>query len=271
MHSKPIGLFVLAVAGLLPYTTGGCGGSLLDSLPSADSAGLTEVLNQLTAGDLAEAFDDFRGEFLDAAGSSRTAGFLEEQRAAIEELQRRLDAGEITQDEFIAGVVDALQDTVPNSPFAGFRFLGSPFSAAGVNDFAEMLGLSQEQQQQALLIYRVLHGDIEDVRAAAQDQIRALLSTQQRVVLDQVATELFDQIGIPVEQRAGARLVFDLMVQRLGLTLDQQTQIETIRADLRDVVQQLHAGARAQFGAILSDAQLPILGLIEGLVPPPGD
>lgn len=271
MRSNPIGLLVLTVAALLPYTTGGCGGSFLDIVPPSDGAGFADVLNQLTAGDLSEAFGDFRNGLFDSAASSRTIGITDEQRAAIEELQRQLDAGEITQSEFVVGVTDVLQDTVPNSPFAGFRFLGSPFSAEGVNDFAEMLGLTEDQQQQALLIYRALHGDIGDVRAMVQDEIRALLSTQQRVILDQIAADLFDQVGISDEQRAGAQLVLDVLVLRLDLSLDQQEQLAIVREDLRVAVEQLHAGAREQFLALLSDAQLPILDLIEGFLPPLGD
>ncbi len=267
MRARTSSVLALTVASLLPFTPGGCGGSLLEALPPSDGASFADALNQLTAGDLAEAFADFRNGLSDDAERGQFADLSDEQRSAIEQLQLQLDAGQISEQEFIDAVAELLQDTAPNTAFAGFRFLGSPFSAEGVNDFAELLGLTEEQQQQALLIYRALHGDIGDVRAAAREQIRALLSAQQQAILEQVAGELFDQAGILDEQREGAQLVFDVLALRLGLTVDQQAQIETIRAELRAAVEQLHAGARDQFFALLGDSQLDVLDLIERFLP----
>ena len=130
MCSKPIHWSVAIVVTVLSCVVGGCGGGLLDSLPASREAIPVDVLNQLTAGDLADAFDQFRNGTVDQIAGGQPAGLSDEQRAAIEEMQRQLDAGEISENEFIARVAGALQDTVPNSPFAGFRFLGSPFSAA---------------------------------------------------------------------------------------------------------------------------------------------
>jgi len=248
---------------ILSLSLGGCAGDFVDEFIVAAGTQPTDMLNQLTAGDLADAFERFRSGISGDADRSLAAGLSDDQRAEIEDLQRRLDAGEITQEQFIAGVIDVLQDTTPSSPFAGFRFLGSPFSAGGVNDFADLLGLSAEQRQEGLLIYRLLHGDIGDVRATAKDEIRALLSAQQRAMLDQLSSELLDRVGVPDEQRAGAQLAFDLLILRLGLTFDQQAQIESVREDARAVVEQLHVAAREEFLALLGEEQLALLRILE--------
>jgi hypothetical protein len=259
MCSKPIHWSVAIVVTVLSCVVGGCGGSLLDSLPAVREPIPTDVLRQLTAGDLADAFDQFRTGTVDGIGGGQSAGLSDEQRAAIEELQRQLDAGEVSEDEFIARVAGVLQDTAPNSPFAGFRFLGSPFGAAGTNEFADLLGLTQQQREQGLLIYDLLHAEIADVREAAKDQMRAVLSAQQRVILDELSEQLLDRAGVPEEQRAGARLIFDLLVLRLGLTFDQQAQLEAVREGLRATAQELHTAAREEFLGLLNPGQLASL------------
>ncbi len=259
MRHTPIGFAIALVIAPGLAVTGGCGGSLLDSLAASGEATPVQVLNQLTAGDLAEAFANFRNAPSDTGELSQAAGITDEQRTAIEVLQRQVDAGAITDDAFIAEVATILGDSTPGSPFAGFSFLGSPFEVEGSNDFADLLGMTQEQQQQALLIYRLLHADIADIRAVAQDEIRALLNAQQRALIDQLATELFEQFGVPDEQRAGAQLVIDLLVNRLGLTFGQQSQIETVREDMGGAVQQLHALGQQDFLALLSQEQLAML------------
>ena len=263
MPLRSTGPAALVVIALLSFTAGGCGGDLFSDVLIGDGGGSPDALSPLTAGDLADAFDQFRNGISDGADRSQTPGLSNDQRVAVEELQRQLDAGEITQEEFVASVANVLQDTAANSPFAGFRFLGSPFSAEGANDFAELLGLTEEQRQQGLLLYRLLHGDIAEVRNSAKEQIRTLLSTQQQLLLDQLSAQLFSRVGLSDEQRAGAQLVFELLVERLGLTLDQQMQVEAVRDDMRLVVQQLHGAARGEFLALLGGEQLALLSSLE--------
>jgi hypothetical protein len=263
MRSTPIQWPVVTVVTALSSVVGGCGGSLLESLPASREAIPVDVLNQLTAGDLADAFDQFRNATVDGIADGQPAGLSDGQRVAIEELQRQLDTGEVSEGELIAHVAGVLQDTVPNSPFAGFRFLGSPFSAAGTNDFADLLGLTEQQRDQGLLIYDLLHADIADVRAAAKDQMRAVLNAQQRVVIDGLSAQLLDRAGVPEQHRAGARLIFDLLVLRLGLTFDQQAQLEAVREGLRATVQELHVAAREEFLGLLNPGQLASLPFLE--------
>ncbi len=61
----------------------------------------------------------------------------------------------------------------------------------------------------------------------------------------------------------GGGLFSERFAAALELTEDQQTQIETIRSELRDAVEARHQQARDEFRAILTPEQLAILDAME--------
>ena len=65
------------------------------------------------------------------------------------------------------------------------------------------------------------------------------------------------------QKPAGAPLIFDLLVLRLGLAFDQKAQLEAVREEMRAVVQQLLTTAREEFLTLLSEEQLTLLNTLE--------
>jgi hypothetical protein len=142
-------------------------------------------------------------------------------------------ASDLDPSDFHPVEADQSQSTAPNSLLAGLRSPGLLQDATEINDLTETLGLSLEQYGQAMLMSRLLDSDISNIRNVAMDEIRSLLSTHQQQILDGLATNVFDRIGLPEEQRAGAQLAFDALALRLGLTPFQQAAIEALREDAR--------------------------------------
>ena len=154
--------------------------------------GVGDSVSVLTSGDAAGGFAEF------AAGGGRPfsdgeypAELTAEQQGEIESLQEQLNAGTIDRAEFGRQVQEIVRDLAPNMAFGGSGFGGSPFGfgdapfgAQGRFDKAEVLGLSEEQQEQASDIFRQLHSDIADLRSEVHDHIRAVLTDDQLATLE---------------------------------------------------------------------------------------
>lgn len=263
----PIRVMLAAALILATSLSSGCLETLDGDLLTPTAERSTALVDQMLAGDIADAFAQFRGSLATDLDETSTAVLTDEQRAAIEGLQAQLDAGTLAQDEFVAQVLDVIGDTQPDSAFAGSNLLGTPFEGNALSVAAGALGLTSSQQRQALAIYRALHGDIGKAREIVKDEILAMLTTQQAALLEQLATQLFDQLDIPEAQRPAAKLVFDTLAARLNLSLLQTDQIGTLRTTLREVVGDLHGSARDQFLTLLTDEQRQLLSGLENSQP----
>lgn len=241
-------------------------GSLV--MPATDRG--KALVDRMLAGDIANAFTRFRDSLSSGSTEAAANAITNEQRIAIEALQAQLDDGTLTQDEFVAKALEIIGEAQSLRAFAGSELLGTPFEVHKLGLAAEALGLTPAQQRRALAIYRALHGDIGTARELVRGEILATLSTQQAALLTRLANELFDQLGIPEAQRPIAKLVFDAISSRLDLSALQRSQIDALRSALGETVASLHASAREQFLALLTDAQRELLSILENAGPTAG-
>lgn len=247
---------------------GGCGTGLAPNAPLNEAA-QTDPLNQVTVGDLVEGFQEFRGELLGAreghAGRPAPFDLTAEQRNQIEELQGRLDAGEITPDEFLQQVRGLIGDAAPRQAFAGFDFFGEPLDHRQAfrrfaGRLAEYLALTDEQKQQARDIFTRAHEDIRALREQAHADILAVLTDAQRAKLEELKNERFASLrqDRPLPRngpRAGVRLILERLADALELTREQRDQIKSILRQLRQDVKARHQAARDEFRNLLTDEQ----------------
>lgn len=265
---RTLGIWVagLAISG---FAVQGCGtGLTLDST-------LGDVLNVLTSGDLASAFD----AFLSAAGS-RGGGLSQDQIAAIEDLQAQLDAGTLDAAGFSDAVDRILGDRAAGMAFGGFGMGGGPFGMHHPRPLGDLLDLTEDQQAQADAIFMDLHSNIDDLRMLAQEDIRAELTDEQLAILDSMKPADAMGGGASARPHRGMRPgpggpggpgSFEAhLAELLDLTEDQQAAIDAIRQQLRDDVQAAHEAAREAFRAILTDEQLATLDDFEAAHPGPG-
>lgn len=267
MRRVSYSLTACAMAGLTIGSISGCGQNV-----TADTT-LAELLNQITVGDVVEAFQRFA-----AAVGERRGGFgffqahlSDDQRSQIEALQAQFDAGEITREEFIEQVKSIIGDALPNEPFVGFGFGGGPFGGHFGLRVGGYLDLTQEQVDAANEIFEKVHSDIADLRTQARDDILAVLTDEQRARLDEIVVGLF--VGLPIGNgdNSTARRnghggfgfgfgrhghAFDRFADALGLTDEQQMQIRDIRENLMDAIRARHEQARDEFLALLTPEQL---------------
>lgn len=242
----------------------GCLNSTIPDLVGGETAGIQDILGRLMAGDVAEAFDQFRDAAADpGADPNETIQLTDEQRSEIEELQGQLDSGDITPNEFAEQVWQILGDTQPNLPLAGANSYGSPMGILAGDLIAGVLQLDDEQRQQAEMIVSLLRGDMRSLRQTAREQILDALSDEQRAALPFVDVLLGTNISNQDPKLQIAMLVFDAMVEQLELTEEQQVQIEIVRMVLRDGVKGLHESAREQFLMMLVGEQPSILAALE--------
>ncbi len=265
-------IFMMAFAG-------GCGtsleesgtGSVLDLLSAADFSDdmpSTDMLNQLTVGDLVGGFVDFTDESAFGIGANHPSspGLSDEQLTALESLQAQLGGGEITEAEFSDAVQELIGDRGAGLPFAGFSFCGSPFGHRMGNSAVSPLNLTDEQQAAAVEIFERLHDDIDGLRETTHEEVRALLTEEQLAVLD--------ELGLPSDPNTNfsarhGRFGFGRpggfthgsfgsgsIISALELTEEQEMTLDTIRTELRESVQLRHEQARDEFLGLLTDEQL---------------
>jgi Spy/CpxP family protein refolding chaperone len=243
----------------------GCNSGITPDLTLAEAAARIDIFNQLTVGDVIEGFQTF----VDNVASNRGGfgfgvGLDDEQRVAIEGLQQQLDAGEIDRDEFSTQVRDVLGDAAPQLAFGGFQFFGGPFGHHFGGRVAFRLDLTEEQQTMARAIFMAAHEDIILLRITAHDDMRDVLTEEQRTQLDELRQPALFQRHFRHHRGGlfGGRF-FDRLAEMLALTDEQITAIQGIRDQLRMDVSDRHQQARDEFRAILTEEQLAILDEIE--------
>ncbi len=277
-------LTTTALAAAFGITAGGCGSGITADTTIADaltSLAQNPLLSQITIGDLVQAFNDFM-----AGAGNEGAALTEDQQSELRTLQGQLDSGSITEAEFEdqAQAIAGLHGHMGGRPsLLGGRFHEGPLTGD--------LALTEEQQTQAQEIFQAAHDDIAALRQAAQDDIyNNVLTDEQRATLDELranhqplmedeaagddsAERVFGRGFGPGGGRGpafGRRPFRDRLAELLDLTDEQQTQIDEIRAQLREDVQARHEQARDEFRAILTDEQLAALDEFIANHPMPG-
>ncbi|MCG8405360.1 MAG: hypothetical protein MI923_09200 [Phycisphaerales bacterium] len=266
----------LAFAAALLMTSGvitsGCDttiGDLLNGLNLNSETTIGDLLSVLTSGDLADGFDQFvanaNGRF---AGGDRFAGLTPEQTSAVEDLQAQLNSGAIDSSEFAQQIREVLGDRAPNLAFGGFGFGGSPFGFGRGIGRGDPLDLSDEQKEQARAIFEELHSDISDLRSAAHEDIQAILTAEQLATLEERRSERIGFPGLGGRRAGGFRnggngSFSERFAEELGLSEQQQADLEDIRETLRASVKDRHTEAREVFIALLTPEQIEVLEELE--------
>lgn len=273
-------LTTTAVAAAFGIAAGGCGAGITADTTIADaltSLAQNPLLSQITIGDLVQAFNDFM-----AGAGNEGVALTEDQQSELRGLQGQLDSGAITEAEFEdqAQVIAGFQGHMGGRPsLLGGRFHEGPLTGD--------LALTEEQRTQAQEIFQAAHDDIKALRQTAQDDIyNNVLTDEQRATLDELranhrplmegddaAARGFGRGPGPGGGRGpafGRRPFRDRLAEALDLTDEQQTQIDEIRAQLREDVRARHEQAREEFRAILTDEQLAALDEFIANHPMPG-
>jgi Spy/CpxP family protein refolding chaperone len=275
------GLIAMALTG----TMGGCMEITADTTISealnllAQAASNDPTLNQLTVGDLVQGFLAYvNGLGADGQQGATVSSLTSDQITQLEELQRQLDSGEITQQEFAQQVHDLVGDVAPGRAFAGMGMMGGPFPEPPGEQLADQLQLTDDQRQQAEDIFTRLHTDLDALRQSAEDQIKALLTADQLTQLDELLAQSQRLPAPPPGGPHGGRMgppppnggepvsglgPLDRFADALQLTDEQKAAIEQIHTDLQADVKARHQQARDEFRAILTADQLAILDQIE--------
>lgn len=208
------------VVGLL---SGGCGsallssdgtGSLLDLLAGlgvSEETTLSQLLDQVTVGDVLDAV----GQFTESA----TTGTTEAMPA--------------------------------KGPHGGPR--GPHMGPGG----PPLLDLTDEQRQAAEEIRQSEREDVEALWAAADEDIRALLTEEQLAIYDELPPLMPGPGHGPPPEQAGGRHdpLPDILAEELGLSEEQQTAVEEILTTLRTAIEARQDEAREAFLALLTDEQ----------------
>lgn len=160
------------------------------------------------------------------------------------------------------------------------RFPGGPGGPGGPPGFgpppggpmlARLLNLTDEQEDQADDIHDAARDDIKVLRRAARDQIRSLLTDEQKAKLDEIRNNP-PQPGAGQGPPQPGENPLDRLAQDLGLTDDQKSQIADIHDATRSQIESRHDQERDEFRAILTEAQLAKLDDFESHMPhPPGN
>lgn len=275
-----IGLFSALAVGLfgcngaLSPASGVSAGTASASGGDANSAATADPLNPIVSGDRAEAFRNFVGTLRQERGH-RDGPFAltDEERAQIEDLQAKLDAGELTPDQFADQIEAVLGDAAPNSAFGGLNFFGSPFGQRLRDAVASRLSLTDEQVQAGEQLFIDTHQKISHLVIAALAQMRLVLTQAQRDQLDALWAERFASIREDARPdpaalgRGGIRGrvqgFFEKLAGTLGLTQEQRDAIAAIRTQLRSDIKTAHHTARDAFLALLTDEQRATLDQLE--------
>jgi Spy/CpxP family protein refolding chaperone len=328
------GLVLLTAIGI--YSLGGCATGITANTTLADAAeqlaqlvAEDPTLSTLTVGDLAAAYQSYVAELLsgttaDATSNGitdsatgvghrvpRPAGLGREpsslsadELAQLQTLQAQLAAGAITQDEFVTQIQSILGDAAATGT-SGTDNHGGPRHG----HLAGLLNLTTDQQTQADAIFAAAETDIRALRDEAREQIRALLTTEQLAIFDELCPPPPDPNTLPDpnlpppppggpgmgphramgpghgmgphgapssmpvvsvdDPNAPADGPDAWLDEQLQLTDEQQTQIDAIRTALHDAVAARHEQARTEFRAILTADQITILDQWEAAHPRP--
>ncbi|TWT40577.1 LTXXQ motif protein [Phycisphaerae bacterium RAS1] len=263
----------LGLVAVMASNGGGCAGLSSDATLQEllDSSGLGST----TIADVLGAIDQFSGNaaFLPFGRTLTT-----EQQDQLAALHDQFAAGEITGDEFhtkaaeILGVEDVGMGfgAGPGRCFGSDGFAGGPRGGHGgfggpQERLDALLDLTDEQADQAQTIFDAMRTDVTSLQDAARDAIDAVLTDEQLAQLD----ELRSNAG---GEHHGHRVFgpgIDRLAEKLELTEEQQTQIETLLDTLKTDVQTRREQARTEFRAILTDEQLAALDEFEAAHPRP--
>ena len=126
-----------------------------------------DALDQLTIGDLVVGFQQFASS-ISEDGIINAPFLTTEQQLEIEALQESLNVGEISQEEFGDAVREIIGDLFPGRAFVGFGAWGGPFGIRPRGDVPIDLELTDEQKEQAQLIFEQLR----DVILTRRDEMR---------------------------------------------------------------------------------------------------
>lgn len=265
-------------------TMPGCVENPLASLfqPTATNGNL---LNQLTTGDLAEAFAQFRNEVTGVVNPNAKSVLTNQQRASVESLQQQVDAGQLSQDQLSSEIWTVLGDTNPAAALVGANALGAPLGTAAGDSISDTLRLTDKQRQHAQAIQSKLRSDLEVLRQNAVGDISGVLTPEQQTALTGLGSltggasnsSLAGLVGSltggaassqptssPGWKRQLAVLVFDQLVNQLNLTDAQKSQIALVRQFLVSGAKGLQQAARDQFMLMLTGQQSGLLSAIEG-------
>lgn len=144
--------------------------------------------------------------------------------------------------------------------FGGGPGPGGPGMFGAPRIFAA-LDLTDAQEDQADELFHQMHKDIRTLHRAARDQVRALLTEEQQTKLDELRRNGPQAAGL--ERPAVGQNPRDLIAEYLGLSDEQQTQIEAIHETTRDQVEARHEQARQDFRALLTAVQQTRLDELE--------
>jgi hypothetical protein len=266
MQKRRITLTLVAFTSLAVPTMSGCGLGINLNGVTADTT-LAEIFGQITVGDVVNAFQSFSNDF---ASGSRFDAVSGETLAALEELQLRLDNGDLSQDGFAEEVRSLIGDAMPNTAFAGSRFYGGPFGSSPRTQIAELLDLTVDQQAEAQTIFESLHASIAELRSQAHDDMRAVLTQDQLNTLDEQMM-MFSGFGGRSFNPGGRGLFhfghgggfINRFTELLQLSDDQTNEITAIRDAMKDEIRTLHQTARDEFMALLTPTQLDLLDALE--------
>lgn len=122
------------------------------------------------------------------------AQLTDEQINQLKELRAQLQAGDISRDEFKKNVNEIIGD-MPLPPMGGPGGRGGAMRHGGPGGFsrggempigriAARLGLSDDQKTQAQGIFKAAREDVKTQRRAAVQSVRALLTSDQQVIVD---------------------------------------------------------------------------------------
>jgi len=107
----------------------------------------------------------------------------------------------------------------------------------------------------------VAHEDIDALRDAAHEEIRALLTEEQLAMLDELAPPMRAGMPFPMPRpHMGfgnhGGFAQDRFAEELQSTEEQEAAIDAIRTELEEAVRARHEQARDEFLALLTDEQL---------------
>lgn len=118
------------------------------------------------------------------------------------------------------------------------------------------LDLTDEQRQAAEEIRQAEREDVEALWAAADEDIRALLTAEQLAIYDELPPLMPGGHGPPPARAADPRDPLpDFVAEKLGLSEEQQTAVEEVLTTLRAATAARREEAREAFLALLTDEQ----------------
>ena len=139
-------------------------------------------------------------------------------------------------------VAAAAMDTSARGRGGKGGFHGYGKKSGHKSSLVEQLGLTEDQQTQIQTLRDTLHEQKQTLREEYWTDVEALLTNEQLETLE--------------ELKANRGPHKDSLVEQLGLTEDQQTQIEDLREDLREEWQALREEFSTDFEAVLTADQL---------------